>query len=106
MSKELILRLLPKLNEVELNEVIATIELSKFKSDLIKLHKEVQETRYSNGIFNARFVMEHMLSKMELAMVFNVIFFVHVINHSAIKHQLLPLIQRKRLKFGLNILDV
>ena len=51
MSKELILRLLPKLNESELDEVIATIELSKFKSDLIKLRKEVQETRYSNGHF-------------------------------------------------------
>lgn len=51
MSKELILRLLPKLNEAELDEVIATIELSNFKSDLIKIRKEVQETRYSNGHF-------------------------------------------------------
>ena len=51
MSKELILRLLPKLNESELDEVITTIELSKFKSDLIKLRKEVQQTRYSNGHF-------------------------------------------------------
>ncbi len=51
MSKELILKILPKLNESELDEVIATIELSKFKSDLIKLRKEVQETRYSNGHF-------------------------------------------------------
>ncbi len=46
MPKELILRLLPKLNDSELDEVIATIELSKFKSDLIKLRKEVQERHH------------------------------------------------------------
>ena len=51
MSKELILRLIPKLNGVELDEVMASIEMTKFKSDLIELRKEVQEARYSDGHF-------------------------------------------------------
>lgn len=106
MSKELILRLLPKLNESELDEIIATIGLSKFKSDLIKLRKEVQETRYSNGHFEYPVCHGTHIVKNGTRNGVSVTFVEHVINRSVIKPLPLRLIQRRKQRYGLNTLVV
>ena len=78
MSKELILRLIPKLNGVELDEVVASIEMTKFKSDLISLRKEVRKPDIQTDTFSVLFVMGHTLLKMGLLKEFNAMYVVIV----------------------------
>ena len=104
VSKELILRLIPKLNGVELDEVVASIEMTKFKSDLISLRKEVRKPDIQTDTFSVLFVMGHTLLKMGLVKGFNAMYAVIVKKLFLTKLQHLRHTLRRVLRLGLNTL--
>ena len=83
MPKAVILALLKRVASIDLPEILVEVEKGIFKSDLSKLQNEIQETRYSSGQYKCATVANRSVNKL--------------------RHQLL--IQRKKQRYGLIILN-
>ena len=105
MPKSLILSLLKRVAPIDLPEILVEVEKESLNPIYLSFKMRFKKPDIHQGSINALFVVMTILLKMVNSTEINVISAVIVANHLAnkLKHQLL--IQRKKQKYGLIILN-